>query len=223
MALPDLNSLKVQLTTASKYILTNDIQPSRKLIQHARIALPALKFNSSYIQFKTPTEKHVIFPYQWLPLALLAVPFYKALQSYKSLALQAAGGDEVAIDMARKNKQLSIELNEGVPRIVKNDIEDAKKLGKFITDYDSWGGGKSIARTSGDFHYSPIPEALNLLAASSSYIADLCAVFANDLEFQNSIAPQDPANQLDFNTIDLTREFTEALESCGFQNDKPTQ
>lgn len=220
MALPDLNSLKTQLATASKLILANEIQPSPTLIQYAKNALPELKFSSGYIQFKTPKEKYVIFPYQWLPLALLAVPFYKALQSYKNLALQAAGGDESAIDTARTNSQLPKELSEGILLVVKNDTEDAKKLEKFITDYDSWGGGKSIARTSGDFHYSPILEALNLLAASSNYAVDLCARFSDYPAIENILAAQGPVSPLDFNTIDLATGFTKALENCGFQNEK---
>jgi hypothetical protein len=161
----------------------------------------------------------VIFPYQWFPLALLAVPFYRALKSYRTLALQAAGGDESVIDTARKNSQLPKELSEGILLVVKNDTEDAKRLEKFITDYDSWGGGKSIARLD-DFHHSPILEALNLLAASSNYVVDLCERFADYPAIETLLAAQEPVNRPDINTINLTAGFTEALENCGFKNDK---
>lgn len=57
----------------------------------------------------------------------------------------------------------------------------------FVSDYKSWGGGKTIDRN--DYYVSPLLQAGNLLAETQSAIAEIAKQMSETPELKNSFAP----------------------------------
>lgn len=116
---------------------------------------------------------NIFMPNQWFYIASYFTDFYNELQKYKRYALQVT------------SKERLKELNGG--ELTATELStlhrltlDDKSMGyllRFITDYSWWGGAKTIDR--GDFYVSPILSNANLVNASQSFVADLCAFLAD--------------------------------------------
>lgn len=131
---------------------------------------------------------NIFLPNQWFYIASYFTDFYNELQKYKRYALQVTTKERLK-DLNGK------ELTESELNSVANlDLDEASKkhLVKFITDYSWWGGAKTIDR--GDFYVSPILANANLVNASQSFVADLCAFLANKQELVHAIISKEENN-----------------------------
>ena len=117
---------------------------------------------------------NIYLPNQWFYIASFFTEYYKELQKYKIKVMavfsperlkQLKGNSFTEIDERRLNAS-------GYDAVTNNLIK------KFVTDYDWWGGGKTIDR--GDFYVSPILNYAKLVNASQSYVADLCAFLSEN-------------------------------------------
>ncbi len=116
---------------------------------------------------------NIYMPNQWFYIASYFTAFYNELQKYKSYALKVA------------TKERLKELNGSNLSFYEQTYLDSleisstskKYLKQFITDYQWWGGAKTIDR--GDFYVSPILTYASLVNASQSFVADLCAFLAD--------------------------------------------
>lgn len=131
---------------------------------------------------------NIFMPNQWFYIASYFTDFYNELQKYKKYALRVAPKERLK---ELNGKQLSeSELN-----IIRNlDLDEASKnyLVRFITEYSWWGGAKTIDR--GDFYVSPILSNANLVNASQSFVADLCAFLADKQELVKAIIDGEEVN-----------------------------
>ena len=131
---------------------------------------------------------NIFMPNQWFYIASYFTDFYNELQKYKKYALKVAPKERLK---ELNGKQLSeSELN-----IIRNlDLDEASKnyLVRFITEYSWWGGAKTIDR--GDFYVSPILSNANLVNASQSFVADLCAFLADKQELVKAIIDGEEVN-----------------------------
>jgi len=124
---------------------------------------------------------NIFMPNQWFYIASYFTDFYNELQKYKKYALKIATKERLK---ELNGKELSItELN--AINSLNIDEESKKRLIRFITDYSWWGGAKTIDR--GDFYVSPILSNANLVNASQSFVADLCAFLANKQDLVRAI------------------------------------
>ena len=124
---------------------------------------------------------NIFMPNQWFYIASYFTDLFNELQKYKKYALKVTTKERLK---ELNGKELSeTELNS----FRQLDIDEASKrcLERFITDYSWWGGAKTIDR--GDFYVSPILSNANLVNASQSFVADLCAFLADKQELVKAI------------------------------------
>ena len=117
---------------------------------------------------------NIYMPNQWFYIASFFTEYYKELQKYKLKAMAVFSQDRL--------KQLKgnsfTEADERRLNSSGYDNYTNSLIKKFVTDYDWWGGGKTIDR--GDFYVSPILNYAKLVNASQSYVADLCAYLSEN-------------------------------------------
>ena len=118
---------------------------------------------------------YIYFPNQWFYIASFFTKYYNELQKYKKVAIDLFSTERLkelkgsSLTPAEKNK-----LNSKLGNDNSNLIE------KFVTNYNWWGGGKTIDR--GDYYVSPILNYASLVNVSQAYVADLCAFLAKNEE-----------------------------------------
>lgn len=117
---------------------------------------------------------NIYLPNQWFYIASFFTEYYKELQKYKIKVM--------AVFSPERLKQLKgnsfTEIDERKLNASGYDAMTNNLIKKFVTDYDWWGGGKTIDR--GDFYVSPILNYAKLVNASQSYVADLCAFLSEN-------------------------------------------
>lgn len=165
---------------------------------------------------------YIYMPNQWFYIASFFTEYYKELQKYKLKAMAVFSQDRI--------KQLKgnsfTEADERRLNASGYDSYTNSLIKKFVTDYDWWGGGKTIDR--GDFYVSPILNYAKLVNASQSYVADLCAFLSeNDdlvkILFNTISQPKNDNEKASFNLINSTeisvseyRRYITAIKSKPF-------
>src|SRR5690606_12326831 len=95
-------------------------------------------------------------------------------------------------------QKVATSLRNGVAEQEKNRIESyftSKKFSKedldsflsFVSDYKSWGGGKTIDRN--DYYVSPLLQAGNLLAETQSAVAEIAKQMSENPALKSSFEP----------------------------------
>ncbi len=131
---------------------------------------------------------NIFLPNQWFYIASYFTDFYNELQKYKHYALQVTTKERLKeldgkeLTGSELNSVANLDLNE----------TSKERLIKFITNYSWWGGAKTIDR--GDFYVSPILASANLVNASQSFVADLCAFLSNKQELVQAIINKEENN-----------------------------
>lgn len=117
---------------------------------------------------------NIYLPNQWFYIASFFTEYYKELQKYRTKVM--------AVFTPERLKQLKgnplTKDDEKNLNTSGYDVRTNELLKKFVTDYDWWGGGKTIDR--GDFYVSPILNYAKLVNASQSYVAELCAFLSEN-------------------------------------------
>ena len=134
----------------------------------------AIEYNRFSAIVTTRANLNIYLPNQWFFIAAFFTQFYVELKQYKEIALSVV------------QKERLKELNGGnlnseeLSKINALEISEKSKehLIKFITDYEWWGGGKTIDRA--DYYVSPILNYASLVNVSQTYVAELCAFLAEN-------------------------------------------
>lgn len=95
-------------------------------------------------------------------------------------------------------QEAAVALRDGVSDQEKNKIEnyfsskgytnnDLECFLSFVSDYQSWGGGKTIDRN--DYYVSPLLQAGNLLAETQSAVAEIAKQMSENPALKNSFKP----------------------------------
>ena len=148
---------------------------------------------------------NIYLPNQWFYIASFFTAYYNELQKYKQIATEIfsterlktlKGGSLSSDEKKRLNKRLS--------------ADNSSLIEKFVTDYDWWGGGKTIDRT--DFFVSPILNYARLVNATQSYVADLCAFLAENDDLvsilYNTISEQENVSSQTLSIgIDILKDY----------------
>ena len=133
-----------------------------------------IEYNSFSAIVTTRANLYIYLPNQWFYIAAFFTQFYSELKQYKESALSV-------VPKERLKELNGGNLNSGeLSKINALGISDKSKeyLIKFITDYDWWGGGKTIDRA--DYYVSPILNYASLVNVSQAYVAELCAFLAEN-------------------------------------------
>ena len=175
----DLKVLAGQLTSRYKQLYSGkDIElPVKFKEQVKEIFGSSIEYNRYSAVVTTNRDNLKIFlPNQWFFIAAFFTQYYSTLKQYKETALSVfekerlrdLKGGHLSTDELAKVNALSISK------------ESKDNLVRFITEYDWWGGGKTIDRN--DYFVSPILNFSALVNVSQSYVADLCAFLAENEE-----------------------------------------
>lgn len=124
---------------------------------------------------------NIYMPNQWFYIASFFTEYYNELLNYKKTALTIFSKDRLKI---LNGNQLTENENREINSLQLNEASKSH-LVRFITDYEWWGGAKTIDR--GDFYVSPILSLAKLVNASQSFVADLCAFLADKQELVRAI------------------------------------
>ena len=170
-----------------KRLANNLINRYKSLYTGEDIELPSefkkvvKEINGSVIEYNrfsaivtTRANLYIYLPNQWFYIAAFFTQFYSELKQYKESALSV-------VPKERLKELNGGNLNSGeLSKINALGISDKSKeyLIKFITDYDWWGGGKTIDRA--DYYVSPILNYASLVNVSQAYVAELCAFLAEN-------------------------------------------
>jgi hypothetical protein len=194
--LPNLAELRLELESKSKVIQSNPPRLSSATIEKLQAVLPDLRFASDFID-GTPDSRYVTFPYSFVVFASVSVDLFNALKSYKAIIVDASERLGISqpefrdvIEKARSSGLIDNHVKQQISIDLKGDTDDIARVTKFLTDYESWGGGKSIAREQDDFHVSSILNALGLLAASSGFVVKLCETLSSHPDLVDEINKQ---------------------------------
>lgn len=168
--LKDLSELKEEVEALVNNYLGNEFVLPREFKE---LFLSQINENEQ-IEFLEYSAIHqnargkVYIPNQWFYLAALVAPYTNEIIKYKNRLLSFIPNEQfehVISESKRGNIHLLITLMD------QNNIaeEEKNKLKTFTSNYDSWNGAKLIYRS--DFFVSPTLSLLNVLAASSEFIA----------------------------------------------------
>ena len=194
--LPDLSELRLELGRKAQGIKSNPSRLSSATICRLQAVFPELRFTSDCID-GTPDSRYVAFPYSFIVFASASVELFNALKLYKAIVVGASEKLEISqsdfeqfIEEARLSGVINDNMQLQIAIDLKSDTDDIAKVTRFLTDYKSWGGGKSIARGQDDFHVSSILNALGVLAASSGFIVKLCETLSSHSALVDEINKQ---------------------------------
>lgn len=147
----------------------------------------------------------IILPNQWFVIASFFNDYISELIKYKKIV------DEFRID---DKKILSMKNNNTIDIVVEkqiidkfDNIEDADKFRKFLTNYEWWFGSKTIDRS--DYFVSSVLNLAGVINNSQSYIADL-AYTLSDHKDLNDILQNDYESYLN-QSILKTNEIESSL------------
>lgn len=144
----------------------------------------------------TTTGKKIYLPNSWFYIAAELSDWMGVQESFKGVF------DQIFSSLGQeKKKEAAKSLKDNAPDsphylemartyLVSNGYDQTSidNFTEFLTNYSSWGGGKTIDR--GDFAHSSVMDTADLLQVSQSAIADLAYQLSNEKSLRNLL--QDP-------------------------------
>lgn len=151
----------------------------------------------------TSTAKTIFLPHIVFRIASILAELIEPLDSHRDVFLEIFRSDR---DIA---KELSVEgIDRHREKIAEyfsaNSLSDSQldNFLNFVSDYSSWGGGKTIDRL--DYYVSPLMKAGNLLAETSVSVAELAKIFSSHAELISEINLLPLIDTRDPSVIDLS-------------------
>lgn len=148
------------------------------------------KFSTKII---TSSGKAIFLTNYWFYVASELAVYLEGLQSHKAIFEKIYEGrnsqelNEIATSLRKEIDQ----DNENVIKDYFNDnglsTDDLTNFSEFVSNYSSWGGGKTIDRK--DYYVSPLLQAGNLLAETQSAIAEIAKQFADYQTLKDTFKP----------------------------------
>ena len=145
----------------------------------------SVSWNKYTVLITTSTDKKIYLPNQWFFLAAIASNYISVLEEYKNDFKETFKDETNLKEVAEELKKIPGSI-ESIPEIYAKQIQryyaghdtELTWFIKFITDYGSWGGGKTVDR--GDYYVSPILKLSNLLAETQSGVAEIAKHFHDE-------------------------------------------
>ena len=187
MALINLPEKFVEIKTASSQLQFSDVQLTEKFKKTFEQYIsdnPANGFSQvEWAEFSTKIitskNKSIFLPNYWFLMASKLADYLEGLVDQKKVFEDIFAGNDL--------RQIATELrDDGISDAHAETIKgyfdshnypesDYQCFSKFVSEYPTWGGGKTIDRE--DFFLSPSLEAGNLLADSQTAVAKIAKIF----------------------------------------------
>ncbi|WP_042152503.1 MULTISPECIES: McrB family protein [unclassified Pseudoalteromonas] len=139
----------------------------------------------------TSTGKSIFLTNYWFYIALELAGYLEGLNKQKELFENIFKGEVLNEVATTLRKEISNDNETRIKRYLETNgfsHQDYDYFSSFISDYDSWGGGKTIDR--GDFYVSPLLKAGNLLAETQGAVAELAKQFSEEVTLRNLFHPE---------------------------------
>lgn len=173
----------------------------------------ALKFvGNNLLTLNSKTNDFNVIPTYNILLATLGYRFTSRINELRAFLLSYSDNkDDVKkeLDYAKKNKKLSSDFENWIDQNTES-ADEAEYVKKALTDYDSWGGGKTLDRN--DSAISPLYNALSV-SQSQSNIHEIIRLFGIHSELYDSV--KDFIDKLD---ITDSKEFEKDPLEAGEDN-----
>jgi hypothetical protein len=163
----------------------------------------------------TSTGRIIYLPNEWFYIAAQCSGLIEILDDYRRDFKEIFQNEPSLQDVANKLKKCEkiTEIPTDYSTLIGDfyNTNDARDLfNKFVSDYVSWGGGKTIDRQ--DYYVSPVMKVANLLAETQSGIAEIANQFKDNQHLaellNDNIAPY-------FGEQFELKLFTESIEKVG--------
>lgn len=195
MALIDLQKKFIEIKTAAESVDFADVKLSdefkRKYEEYILEKSPNGYSKVEWAEFSTKiitTSGKVIFlTNYWFYIASQLTEYLNSLTEQKEIFNKIFDGfnlNEVANSLrggVNKEYQTKIKNYFSINGFSDQDYEFFEK---FVSDYKSWGGGKTIDRN--DYYVSPLLQAGNLLAETQSAVAEIAKQFSQEPALKKS-------------------------------------
>ncbi|SEL39992.1 5-methylcytosine-specific restriction endonuclease McrBC, GTP-binding regulatory subunit McrB [Colwellia chukchiensis] len=198
MALIDLSEKFREIRNSVEKVNFTDVRLTEKFKKEYELYLSENRANGysnvEWAEFSTKittsTGKAIFITNFWFYIAAELSNYLDGLSQqkdifkdiYKNTDLQKAA---VALrDGISEQEKSKIESYFTSKNYTKNDLEC---FFSFVSDYKSWGGGKTIDRN--DYYVSPLLQAGNLLAETQSAVAEIAKQMSENPTLKNSFKP----------------------------------
>lgn len=149
-----------------------------------------VEFADFSTKITTSTDKAIFITNFWFYIAAELSNYLDGLSQQKNIFKDIYKDTDL--------QQAAVALRDGVSEQEKSKIEnyfsskgytndDLECFLSFVSDYKSWGGGKTIDRN--DYYVSPLLQAGNLLAETQSAVAEIAKQLSENPALKNSFKP----------------------------------
>jgi hypothetical protein len=138
----------------------------------------------------TSTGRSIYLPNYWFYLASELSGLFGGLIEQKSLfgtIFKGKNLNSIAIDLRDNSGEENKQIIKSYFNSNDYSNEDYTNFVKYVSDYSTWGGGKTIDR--GDFFISPLMKAGNLLAETQGAVAEIAECFYKSPELLETFTP----------------------------------
>lgn len=139
----------------------------------------------------TSTGKSIFLPNYWFYIAFELAGYLEGLNKQKDLFKKIFNGENLQDIATKLRGEISGVHEKKIKDYLKVNgfsLQDYEYFSSFISDYTSWGGGKTIDRE--DFYVSPLLKAGNLLAETQGAIAEIAKQFSEESALRNLFQPE---------------------------------
>lgn len=198
MALIDLSEKFREIRSSVEGVNFTDVKLTEKFKNEYELYLNENKANGySKVEFAefstkitTSTGKAIFITNFWFYIAAELSNYLDGLSQQKNIFKDIYKDTDL--------QQAAVALRDGVSEQEKSKIEnyfslkgytndDLECFLSFVSDYKSWGGGKTIDRN--DYYVSPLLQAGNLLAETQSAVAEIAKQLSETPALKNSFKP----------------------------------
>lgn len=138
----------------------------------------------------TSTSKSIFLPNYWFYLASKLAEYLGDLSKHRELFKQIFSNENLNSVATELRSDINNTREQEIKTFFKANgysDQDYNHFRGFLSDYSSWGGGKTIDRD--DYYVSPLMKAGNLLAETQSAVAEISKIFFNSPEIKQAFQP----------------------------------
>lgn len=139
----------------------------------------------------TSTGKSIFLTNYWFYIAFELAGYLEGLNKQKDLFKKIFNGENLQDIATILRENVSVVHDKQIKDYLNLNgfsAQDYEYFSSFISDYTSWGGGKTIDRD--DFYVSPLLKAGNLLAETQGAVAEIAKQFSEDSTLRNLFHPE---------------------------------
>ncbi|GAA0234763.1 McrB family protein [Marinomonas primoryensis] len=238
MALIDLNQKFKEIKEAVEKVRFSDVklpesfkaEYEKYLSENKANGYAKVEWTTFSTKITTSTGKAIFITNFWFYIASELSNYLDSLSQQKEIFCKIYKGDDLQniADSLRKEGIPDDEKRKIREYFLSNELsEDSLKyFFSFVSDYKSWGGGKTIDRN--DYYVSPLLQAGNLLAETQSAIAEIAKQMSEYPSLKSSFKPIFLPSKKDESegvliTLSNIRNFVREVLSYIFKNDLSSQ